>query len=275
MATANTKENEYSKVLKTATPASGKSQMYPGVTGAGKGVLAQADAVQNAKKAKMKRFFHKLKENIGFVERTEFSKELSTAMEEMDRYKLCLDRLADAVCGVIQENPKFRKTEKQMELAPPPGQNCFEMVSTWLSTQKGFEEYPNCKNQIDIYKKLGEENREYLHRARRALHNIRTFIQHDYWVIGEQRTELDNLRSEMDFAKAELKSTKEPQLIEIRNKTYNEAVTAFEEKLKQVTNSMDSIPKHRQSHVADLVEFANCTKHYHEKMAKILDAGNK
>ncbi|ETN81298.1 hypothetical protein NECAME_08606 [Necator americanus] len=80
--------------------------------------------------------------------------------------------------------PKFLSKEKQMELAPPPGQNCFEMVSTWLSTQKGFEEYP-------------------------------------------------------------------------------------------VTNSMDSIPKHRQSHVADLVEFANCTKHYHEKMAKILDAGNK
>lgn len=41
----------------------------------------------------------------------------------------------------------------------------------------------------------------------------------------------------MDFAKAELKAAKDPQLMEMKNKIYNQAVVAFEEKLKQVLTS--------------------------------------
>ncbi|KAL6730297.1 hypothetical protein Aduo_001279 [Ancylostoma duodenale] len=246
--------------------------MCPG--GTGKGVVGQVDANQGGKN-KMKRFFHKFKETMGLAERTEFSKELSEAMEDMDRYKLCLDRLADAMCTQIQPNSKFRKIEKQMELAPPENQDEHDLVTLWLKSQKDFDDYSNKKIQIDIYQKMAIEHREYIRRARRALHNIRTFIQHDYWVVGLQRTELDELRAEMDFAKAELKAAKDPQLIELKNKIYNQAVTAFEEKLKQVTKSMDEVPKHKESHIADILEWANCTRLHHERMAKILEEGIK
>ncbi|EYC18113.1 hypothetical protein Y032_0028g1684 [Ancylostoma ceylanicum] len=162
--------------------------MCPGVSGAGKGVVGQADANQGGNKKKMKRFFHKFKETIGIAERTEFSKALSEAMEDMDRYKLCLDRLADAMCTEIQQNPRFRKIEKQMELAPPENQDEYDLVAAWLRTQKDFDDYSNKKIQIDMYQKMATEHREYIRRSRRALHNIRTFIQHDYWVVGLQRT---------------------------------------------------------------------------------------
>ncbi|CAJ0592829.1 unnamed protein product [Cylicocyclus nassatus] len=244
------------------------SQMSVGAEG--RGILGQAEAGKDSgKKQQMKRLFHRLKENIGIAERTEFSKELKAAMEGLDRYKLCLDHLADTMCRVIQENPKHR-TKEQQKLAPPQNEDEFEKVAELLKTCKDLAEYPNLKLQTELYRKLAIEHRNYLRRARRALHNIRTFIQHDYWVVGIQRIELDELRAEMDFAKSELKGAKEPQLIEMKNRIYNEATKAFQAKLKEVKNSMDSVPKNREEHIADILEWVQCTKTYHERMAKIL-----
>ncbi|KAK6025301.1 hypothetical protein OSTOST_08805 [Ostertagia ostertagi] len=205
------------------------------------------------------------------TERTEFSKELSDAFEHLDNYKLCLDRLNESVCQVIQRDPSFRKMDQKMELAPPPGQDPYELVTAWLTNSKTFDDYKNHKAQVSLYEKQATEHRDYIRRARRALHNIRTFVQHDYWIVGIQRTELDNLRIEMDFAKAELKAAKEPQLVDLKNKLYAQAVKAFEEKLKEVTKLMDAVPKNKEAHLADVIEWTNCTRVYHEKMAKLLE----
>lgn len=89
--------------------------------------------------------------------------------------------------------------------------------------------------------------------------------------------ELDTLRREMDFAKAELKAAKDEQLVAVKNQLYNMAVAAFEEKLKkvrlttrslfrrstegalQVTALVDDLPKNKATHVADLEEWVTCT----------------
>ncbi|VDO97665.1 unnamed protein product [Heligmosomoides polygyrus] len=214
-------------------------QNCPGFTGGGKGIVGRIDDGQSDNKRALKKFFYRLKENIGLAERTEFSKTLSDAFDDLDKYKLCLDRLSESVCTVIQGNSAFRKMDR--------------------------------KTQIGLYEKQAVEHREYIRRARRALHSIRTFIQHDYWIIGIQRTELDNLRAEMDFAKSELKSAKDPQLVDLKNKVYNQAVHAFEGKLNEVTKLMDAVPKNKENHAADLIEWTNCTRVYHEKMAKLLE----
>ncbi|KAK5986234.1 hypothetical protein GCK32_001959, partial [Trichostrongylus colubriformis] len=197
----------------------------------------------------LKKFFHRLKENVGLVERTEFSKELNDAFDNMDNYKLCLDRLGEAVCQVIQGNPKFRKMDHKMELAPPPDEDPYELVSAWLTNSKAFEDYKNFKTQVSLYQKQAIEHREYIRRAR----------------------QLDNLRIEMDFARAELKAAKEPQLVDLKNKLYDQAVRSFEAKLKEVTKLMDAVPKNKESHLADVIEWTNCTRMYHEKMAKLLE----
>lgn len=75
----------------------------------------------------------------------------------------------------------------------------------------------------------------------------------------------------MDFAKSELKSAKDPQLVDLKNKVYNQAVHAFEGKLNEVTKLMDAVPKNKENHAADLIEWTNCTRVYHEKMAKLLE----
>lgn len=84
---------------------------------------------QSDNKRALKKFFYRLKENIGLAERTEFSKTLSDAFDDLDKYKvsaqksyvtpalpwnymslqLCLDRLSESVCTVIQGNSAFRK----------------------------------------------------------------------------------------------------------------------------------------------------------------------
>lgn len=249
---------------------SGIGQNCPGFTGGGKGIVGRIDDGQSDNKRALKKFFYRLKENIGLAERTEFSKTLSDAFDDLDKYKLCLDRLSESVCTVIQGNSAFRKMDQKMELAPPPKQDPYELVASSLSSDP-FEEYKDRKTQIGLYEKQAVEHREYIRRARRALHSIRTFIQHDYWIIGIQRTELDNLRAEMDFAKSELKSAKDPQLVDLKNKVYNQAVHAFEGKLNEVTKLMDAVPKNKENHAADLIEWTNCTRVYHEKMAKLLE----
>ncbi|KAK6043485.1 hypothetical protein COOONC_19009, partial [Cooperia oncophora] len=186
-------------------------------------------------------------------------------------FQLCLDGLNDAVCQVIQRNPVFRKVDQQMSLAPPPNQDPYELVTACLKSGNAFEDYKNFKTQVSLYEKQAVEHREYIRRARRALHNIRTFVQHDYWIVGIQRTELDNLRIEMDFAKAEVKAAKEPQLIDLKNKLYSQAVKAFQDKLKEVTKLMDAVPKNKEAHLEDVIEWTNCTRVYHEKMAKLLE----
>ncbi|KJH53473.1 hypothetical protein DICVIV_00214 [Dictyocaulus viviparus] len=251
----------------------------PGFTETGKGVVTQSEEIASGNKRAIKKFFHRLKESVGIVERTQFSKKLSETMEHFDQYKvdythrafqLCLDHLSDALYTATQENGRFRTAVPKLELAPPPKEDQYEVVASCLTDNKTFEDYRNHKQQVTLYEKQAIEHREYLRRARRALHNIRTFVQHDYWVIALQRTELDSLRSEMDFAKADLAAEKEEQLAEQKRKIYKKAADAYEQKLAEVTSSMNDFPKHRKSHVADVLEWAKCTRSYHDKMAKLL-----
>uniref|UniRef100_A0A158P913 BAR domain-containing protein n=1 Tax=Angiostrongylus cantonensis TaxID=6313 RepID=A0A158P913_ANGCA len=215
----------------------------PGYTETGKGVVTRGSEIENDNKRAIKKFLHRLKETAGIAERTKFSKKLSDAMEHMDRYKLCLDQVSDALYKATQENGRFRVT--------------------------------NYKEQIALYQRQATEHRDYLQRARRALHNIRSFVQHEYWVIALQRTELGSLRREMDFAKADLEATKEPKLIESKTKVYNKAAADFEKKLAEVTSLMDGFPKIKILHVADILDWAKCTRQYHEEMAKLLDKNIK
>ncbi|EYC18117.1 hypothetical protein Y032_0028g1686 [Ancylostoma ceylanicum] len=261
--------------LSTKSSPSMNSQICPGFGATGKGVVQAPVPVESKRMQNVKRFFFRVKESIGLVEKTEVSKAFTMSLAHLDKYKLCLDTLAEAVCGVIQENPSYRKEDYKMEMAPPTNEEENELVSNCLNTLTGFEDYKNQKIQIESYQKLGTEHREYIRRARRSLHNIRTFIQYDYWVIGNHRTELDTLRREMDFAKSELKSAKDAQLIALKNQMYQLAVSAFEEKLKQVTTLLDELPKHKEMHIADLLEWLSCTKTYHERMAKILEECEK
>ncbi|KAK6728771.1 hypothetical protein RB195_006055 [Necator americanus] len=249
------------------------NQMIPGFGATGKGVVQAPVPVESKRVQNVKRFFFRVKESIGLVEKTEVSKAFTDSLAHLDKYKLCLDILADAVSGAIQENPSYRKEDFKMELIPPPNEEENEKVANALDNSPGLEDYKNQKAQIDSFLKQGREHREYIRRARRSLHNIRTFIQYNYWVIGEQRT--DTLRRDMDFAKSELKAAKDAQLIALKNQIYQVAVNAFEEKLKKVTGLLDELPRHKESHIADLVEWANCTKLYHERMAHILEEYEK
>ncbi|CAJ0592830.1 unnamed protein product [Cylicocyclus nassatus] len=238
----------------------------------GKGIVQPMGSkrVQN-----VKRFFFRIKETIGMTEKTEVSKAFKDSLAHLDKYKICLDTLAEAVCGTIQENPSYRKEDHKMEMAPPANEEEHEMVAKYLESKTDFNDYTNQKKLIDLYMKLGNEKREYIRRGRRSLHNIRTFIQYHYWVIAMRRNELEKLRREMDFAKSELKGAKEPQLIAYKNKLYQEAVTAFQIKLRELTTLLDQVPQHKESHVADLLEWCTCTKKFHEEMAHLAEACEK
>uniref|UniRef100_A0A1I7XMU9 BAR domain-containing protein n=1 Tax=Heterorhabditis bacteriophora TaxID=37862 RepID=A0A1I7XMU9_HETBA len=195
---------------------------------------------------------------------------------DLKHKNLCLDNLAHAMCEVTQENPKHRTSDYlQMEIDSPPGEDQYEKVAFYLRNNKTFENYKKCKIHIEVYDKMAAEHREYVRRARCLLKNIRAFIKHDYLVIDIHRGELDQRRREMDFAKSELKAAKELQLIEVKSQQYNQAVQTFEEKLNEVTTMLDLLPKNKEAHINDLLEWTIHTRQHHEKMAKLLDLTEK
>ncbi|VDM58035.1 unnamed protein product [Angiostrongylus costaricensis] len=248
--------------------------MCPGKTKSGKGVV-QTETGGPKKKQNIRKFFFQIKQSVGLVEKTEISKNFSDSLVHLDNYKICLDTLAEAVCCAIQENPKYRKEDYKMHLLPPDGEEENELVASCLKNSHGLDDYKNQKNQIDLYEKRGKERREYIRRARRTVQNIRAFIQNDYWVIGVQRTELDTLRREMDFAKSELEAEKDEQLIAVKDHLYKMAVSAYENKLKQLTAMLNELPSNKACHVADLEEWIRCTRKYHEQMALLSAEGGK
>ncbi|XGW20720.1 hypothetical protein V3C99_004034 [Haemonchus contortus] len=250
------------------TPPSGtKAQSpVPVFPESGKGIV---DTGESKRRQNIKRFFFRIKESIGMVEKTEISKAFTESLTHMDKYKLCLDTVFEALCAAIQENPSLRIGEYKTDLLPHDGHDRHELVAACLRNQSGLEDYKNHKTQMELYDKLGEEQRDYIRKAKRSIENIQTFIKHDYWAIGAKRTELEKLRREMDFTKAELKAAKDAQLIAIKNNLHNMAVSAFEEKLRQVTALVDELPKNKATHFAELEGWVSCTLEYHQKMAQL------
>ncbi|VDL82795.1 unnamed protein product [Nippostrongylus brasiliensis] len=233
--------------------------------------LSARTPVESKRKKRLKRLFFRIKESVGLVEKTEISKEFTQSLVRLDQYKTCLDKLSDTIYCVIQQNPFYRKENFKVELSPPKGMEEHELVAKCLGSHKGFEEYKNKKKMIELFEKIGSEHREYIKKARASLGHIRSFIQQDYWAIGVQRTELEALRREMDFAKSELKSTKDESMLTIKNQLYNIAVIAFQEKLKQVNSMLEELPKTKVKHFADIEEWMNCTMKFHERMAQLND----
>ncbi|VDL66925.1 unnamed protein product, partial [Nippostrongylus brasiliensis] len=88
---------QHSNVIRLITPSQQWQQRLsrkvtlsrcPGFVEGGKGVVGQIDDGESANKKAIKKFLHRIKENIGIAERTEFSKTLTDAFEQMDKYKV-------------------------------------------------------------------------------------------------------------------------------------------------------------------------------------------
>ncbi|VDN86218.1 unnamed protein product [Brugia pahangi] len=82
--------------------------------------------------------------------------------------------------------------------------------------------------------KLASLNREYHRKGRRAIHNIRTFINVDYENIRDARNMLEKFRQELDFAKYELRGAKTPETIQVNNALYADALKNFQKQLCDV-----------------------------------------
>ncbi|XGW20716.1 hypothetical protein V3C99_004032 [Haemonchus contortus] len=219
-------------------------------------------------KQALKKLIHRVKESVGIAQRTRYSDKLCDEFEQLDNYKQCLDRLNWSLCQAIQGNPSFLKHGNC--LAPPPDEDPYELIAELLKNNDIFKDIQNHDTQVSLYEKQAVEHREYIKEARHALHNIRKFIVKEYPAIGVQRKELDDRRREMDFAKAELKAVNDSESIEQKNKSYNEAVKVYEEKLKEVEKRMEEVLKKKEVHLAEVIEWTNRVRQYHEKMSKIL-----
>lgn len=98
--------------------------------------------------------------------------------------------------------------------------------------------------------KLAEHHREFQKSGRRVIHSIRTFLNVNYIDLIDMRkgklepiglkrertclSELTNYRDYMDMKKYELENAKTPEMINVKNKEYEEALREYTNHLTKV-----------------------------------------
>ncbi|KAH7720108.1 hypothetical protein AAVH_12370 [Aphelenchoides avenae] len=128
-------------------------------------------------------------QTLGVKQKTKYPDTFLAGMEELENYTKSLQKVANDLCGLLQQNPKFLPEPLgKMEVEPPAGQDPFEQlgqtlnsVSTMLDDKKLISRY------VELTAKLAEQHREFQKSGRRVIHSIRTFLNVNYIDLIDMR----------------------------------------------------------------------------------------
>ncbi|KAH7728136.1 Protein F38A5.6 [Aphelenchoides avenae] len=205
-------------------------------------------------------------QTLGVKQKTKYPDTFLAGMEELENYTKSLQKVANDLCGLLQQNPKLLPEPLgKMEVEPPAGQDPFEQlgqtlnsVSTMLDDKKLISRY------IELTAKLAEQHREFQKTGRRVIHSIRTFLNVNYIDLIDMRKELTNYRDYMDMKKYELENAKTPEMINVKNKEYEEALREYTNHLAKITSLLDGLAVHKETHTRELTKFFAAYRKYHE-----------
>ncbi|EJW81085.1 hypothetical protein WUBG_08005, partial [Wuchereria bancrofti] len=195
----------------------------------------------------------RISEKIGTTEKTEYTKCFNDMCKEVDEYRVIIEDIAQQLISTLQQDPRYvPKPPGKMEVEAPPQEDPFELLQLALkitgNQMESKKSYFSLNSALLFKKswiseveqiqtsalKLASLHREYQQKGRRAIHNIRTFINVDYENIRDARNMLEKFRQELDFAKYELKGAKTPETIQVNNALYVDALKNFQKQLCDV-----------------------------------------
>uniref|UniRef100_A0AC34RAK2 BAR domain-containing protein n=1 Tax=Panagrolaimus sp. JU765 TaxID=591449 RepID=A0AC34RAK2_9BILA len=220
----------------------------------------------------MKKFFLRLTEKMGGIEKTEYTPEFNDSCHEIDNYKLSLEDMTTYLIGIAQRNPKNAPIPfVRMEFDYHVGQNPYELLIPAIQQYSGLLNDSNMiSKQLQSSEKLGQLYRDFHRRARRSLKEIRYFLSVEYSEFCEARRVLNQRRQDMDYAKHELKNAKAPEVIDMKNRVFEHAKSLFDEELAKVLKIMGMYPRQKESHAKNVVTFFALYRLFHEQMALAL-----
>ncbi|KAI6188719.1 BAR domain-containing protein [Aphelenchoides besseyi] len=230
------------------------------------GEQTQRPQVAGSQRGHFKKFFMKVGEKIGTVERTEFSPQFNESCKEFDNYKTVIEDVAVKICQVIQQNHKVIPFPlgDMKSVVDAPGQGPYELLSGALSKANEFLG-PNLSASLaQLAAEYGAAEREFQQQGRRAIHFIRNFLRVEYDELNEQRRLLCRARQNMDFARYELSKAKTPETIGTRGVLYENAQREYNDQMTKVVGLLDGIQKHKEKHAEEVVNFYNAYRRYHE-----------
>ncbi|KAI6215582.1 hypothetical protein M3Y94_00402000 [Aphelenchoides besseyi] len=230
------------------------------------GEQTQRPQVAGSQRGHFKKFFMKVGEKIGTVERTEFSPQFNESCKEFDNYKTVIDDVAVKICQVIQQNHKVIPfpVGDMKSVVDASGQGPYELLSGSLTKATELLGPNLAASYSQLAAEYGAAQRDFQLQGRRAIHFIRYFLRVDYDELNEQRRQLCRVRQNMDFARYELSKAKTPETIGTRGVLYENAQREYNEQMNKVVGLLDGIQKHKEKHAEEVVNFYNAYRHYHE-----------
>ncbi|KAI6241070.1 BAR domain-containing protein [Aphelenchoides fujianensis] len=197
-----------------------------------------------------KKLFMKLGERVGAVERTEYSAHFLNACRELDQYKVVIEDVAQKLCVLLQQNPKHvPQPLGAMHVEYAEGRNPFELLQGALHKAAGHLEEAPLQQHAEVAKRHAGALKDFQRKGRRALHQIRTFLNVDFDAITEQRRLLNRARQDMDYARHELRNAKSAESIRARN---------------SVIGLLDGSLQQREKHALEVIAFYNYHRQFHK-----------
>uniref|UniRef100_A0A1I8F0Z1 BAR domain-containing protein n=1 Tax=Wuchereria bancrofti TaxID=6293 RepID=A0A1I8F0Z1_WUCBA len=211
----------------------------------------------------------RISEKIGTTEKTEYTKCFNDMCKEVDEYRVIIEDIAQQLISTLQQDPRYvPKPPGKMEVEAPPQEDPFELLQLALKITGNQMESKKEVEQIQTSAlKLASLHREYQQKGRRAIHNIRTFINVDYENIRDARNMLEKFRQELDFAKYELKGAKTPETIQVNNALYVDALKNFQKQLCDTESMLKKLPETREKHRIEILKFFQLMRKYHQHCA--------
>lgn len=141
------------------------------------------------KRGGFKKFFLKLTEKMGGIEKTEYTQEFTETCQDIDNYKLALEDMVSHAIGIAQRNPRFGpKPLVRMEYDYYDNENPYEQLLPAVRTQASLlKGSGSTEKQIQMAEKLGKLCRDFFRRSRRSLKDIRNFLGTEYEEFCEAR----------------------------------------------------------------------------------------
>ncbi|KAI6221647.1 hypothetical protein M3Y95_00984300 [Aphelenchoides besseyi] len=205
----------------------------------------------------MKKFFMKIGERVGTVQKTEFPTDYLQAVGEVDQYKAVVEENCKAIMGICQQDPNLcPPANTKQHFQAPKDKDPWERLDKQLGRISHFwikkHEHPKphvLEAARASAKEMAKAQRQFQTRVRKYMHFHRTFLLVDYANLSEERKKLMNRRQEMDYARHDY--TNNPN--DARRLSFERAEQRYNDQMQKILSTLNNLPAIKKQHADEIM----------------------
>uniref|UniRef100_A0A1I8G8Z2 BAR domain-containing protein n=2 Tax=Macrostomum lignano TaxID=282301 RepID=A0A1I8G8Z2_9PLAT len=209
-------------------------------------------------------------EKLGQAERTEYDADFENLLNAADQAQNWTERIVASTEAVLEPNPAHRdmmceKLERGKRDRPTPLEELGTALLTSGNELGPGSEYGNSLVKVgQTEQRLAQLERDFIFAANAAmLRPMRQFLAGDMKTIQRERRTLENLRLDLDSAKARLKRAKQDPAKKAAEEECERLQAEFEKQLEVTRLLLEGLESSHSHHLRCLNEFVDAQMQYY------------